>query len=425
MKAKVYPLTNTPSEIEATASPFCLHIEIISATLAKGVSVINNVINSKDIDTTISWCRSLGANIKKSNDKLIIKGINNKINYHNSLFVCGNTSTTAKLMIPILCTVQQPFGIKANKKIIDEIVSYRTILEDFDISFYLENDMIRFEKVMVAKEIEIDGEVDVYFSAGLLMALPLLKGQSILKLRAPVRSERNYATVLKVLKRFRIDIKHPATMRYDVAGNQSYKSCRIKTEIDKFTLGHYFLISQLLKMDSEPIQINNYVSGSTSEEKILFEYLKSNVVNFKSFFLKRNLRKKEIKVHRIDASIENSLPLLMVLATINSQDSIITKVDFTKDRVNKQYNIMRRIFTKLNIDLATYEREVFVSPSKVQIKKQVDCEGDPYVAMAISILALLSSVAIVIRNVDCVFDINANFFTDLKRYGALVEFIHD
>ena len=90
---------------------------------------------------------------------------------------------------------------------------------------------------------------------------------------------------------------------------------------------------------------------------------------------------------------------------------------------NKRFEICGEGST--NIDVTTYEREVIVSPSKVQIKKQVDCENDPYVAMAISILALLSNVAIVIKNVDCVFDINANFFKDLKRYGAVIEFIHN
>lgn len=425
MKAKIYPLTNTPSEIEAIASSFCLHIEIICASLAKGTSIIKNIVDSKDIDTTISWCKGIGATIKKSNDKLIIKGVNNIINYQTPLFVCGNTSITAKLMLPLLCTSQQPAGIKANEKIINEIVSYKKILEEFDISFYLENDMVRFEKVMKAKESEIDGDIDIYFAAGLLMALPLLKSQSTLKLRAPIRSEKNYATILKILKHFHIDIKHPATMRYDVVGNQSYKACRIKTDTDKFTLAHHVIISQLLKVDSEPIKVTNYVRGSESEDKLLFDYIKSNVVSFKTIFTKRILRPKEVKVHRMDASIENSLPLLMVLATINKQDSIITKVDFTKERVNKQFEIMQKIFTKLNIDVATYEREVIVSPSKVQIKKQVDCENDPYVAMAISILALLSNVAIVIKNVDCVFDINANFFKDLKCYGAVIEFIHN
>ena len=425
MKAKIYPLTHTPSEIEATASSFCLHIEIICASLAKGTSVIKNIIESKDIETTISWCRALGATIKKLNDKLIIKGVDNTIKYKTTLFVCDNTATTAKLMIPLLCTSHQPVGIKADEKIINEIVSYKKFLDEFDISFYLENDMVRFEKAMKAKESEIDGDVDIYFAAGLLMAFPLLNSHSTLKLRAPIRSEKNYATIMKILKHFHIDIKHPATMRYDVSGNQTYKACRIKTDTDKFVLAHYSLISQLLKVDSEPIRVTNYVRGSESEDKLLFDYIKSNVINFKTIFTKRTLKQKDVKVHRMDASIENSLPLLMVLATINKQDSIITKVDFTKQRVNKQFDIMQRIFAKLNIDVTTYEREVIVSPSKVQIKKQVDCENDPYVAMAISVLALLSNVAIVIKNVDCVFDIYKDFFNDLKRYGAVIEFIHN
>ena len=214
-------------------------------------------------------------------------------------------------------------------------------------------------------------------------------------------------------------------MRYDILAGQSYKSCRIKTDIDKFMLAHYVLTSQLLRIDSEPIIVSDYVRGSDSEDKMLFDYFKNNVISLKRGFSKRYLRKKDVVVHRMDASVENSLPLLMVLATLNKQDSIITRVDFTKKRVRKQFEIMQRVFTKLNIDVTTYDKEVIVSPLKVQIKKQVDCENDPYVAMAISVLALLSSVAIIIKNVDCVYDVNSNFFDDLKRYGAVIEFIHN
>ena len=199
MKAKIYPLEHTIKDIEATASPFCLHLQIICASLAKGTSTIKNLIDSNDVDTTIEWCRSIGAVIKKVNDRLVIKGVDNIINYKSSLFVC-NTSITAKLMIPLLCSVTQPFGVKSNKTIIKELSAYKKILESFGVSFFLENEMIRFEKILNPIEVEIDGDVDIYFVAGLLIALPLLKGHSVLKLRAPIRSEKNYSTILKILK---------------------------------------------------------------------------------------------------------------------------------------------------------------------------------------------------------------------------------
>ena len=73
MKAKVYPLKEMTNEVNVVASSFCLHLQIICASLAKGKSIIKNIVNSKDIDTTIEWCSSLGAIIKKEEDRIIVK----------------------------------------------------------------------------------------------------------------------------------------------------------------------------------------------------------------------------------------------------------------------------------------------------------------------------------------------------------------
>ena len=69
MKVKIYPLNNSITELEASASSFSVHLQIICASLADGTSTIKNVIDSEDIDTTISWCKAIGANIKNVNGK--------------------------------------------------------------------------------------------------------------------------------------------------------------------------------------------------------------------------------------------------------------------------------------------------------------------------------------------------------------------
>ncbi len=425
MKAKIYPLNVIRNPIEADASSFCLHIEIICASLAKGTSIIKNIISTHEIDTTISWCKAIGASIKKSNDKYIIKGINNNIKYKNSLFNCGDSSTTAKLMIPLLCSVQQPFGVKTNTEVLKELSEYKTLFEDYGVSVFVEDEMIRFEKIMEAKENEIDGDLDIYLAAGLLIAFPLLSKLSILKLRAPIRSEKNYVTIVKILKHFHIDIRHPATMRYEVNGNQLYKSGRIYTEIDKFLLSHKVLLSQKLMESNDVLNVLNYHRGSTQEAMKLFTFFKKNIIDFAFYFPKKAIKKKMIDLHKMEHNVENSLPILMVLGILNKQDCIITHIDFSKERIQKQFAIMSRIFTKLNLAYSSFENEVIIHPGKVKEKKQVDCEKDPYVAMAITYLAILSDVAIVIKNADCVYNIYENFFNDLRRYGVEIDFIYN
>ena len=423
MKVKIYPLNNSITELEASASSFSVHLQIICASLADGTSTIKNVIDSEDIDTTISWCKAIGANIKNVNGKLIIKGTNNELNYKSSLFLC-DTSVTAKLMIPLLCSVSQPFGVKTNKSVIKELSTYKKSLETFGVNLYIENEMIRFEKTLVPQSIELDGDIDICFVAGLFLALARLKGQSIVKLRAPVRSELSYSTILKVMKSFSVDVKHPATMRYEFSGNQHYKKANVTPDIDKMLLSHFCMLTQKIE-DNKSIRVNKYKMKSRGDDSFLFEVIKKNIVNYSYYFPFAFVKKRKFEFHKLEASAENSLPLLMVLGTLNSQDCIITRVNFLKDRVKKQYQIMSRIFTKLSINNSSFDSEVVITPCKVKEKKQVDCENDPYVAMAISMLAIMSDVPIVIKNAQCVYSINRDFYKMLTKFGVVIDFIYD
>lgn len=423
MKVKIYPLNNYITELEATASPFCVHLQIICASLSNGTSIIKNVVDSEDVDTTIQWCKAIGANIKKNNGKLLIKGTNNELNYKSSLFVC-ETSTTAKLMIPLLCSVSQPFGVKTNKSVIKELTIYKKFIEAFGVNFYIENEMIRFEKILTPQNIELDGDIDICFVAGLFLALPRLKGQSIVKLRAPVRSELSYSTILKVLKSFSVDIKHPATMRYEINGGQHYKKATVTPEIDKFLLSHLSLLTQKTQENSS-IKVNKYKMNARGDESLLFDVIKKNAINYNYYFPFAFVKKRTFDFHKLETGAENSLPLLMVLASLNNKETIITRVNFMKERVKKQYNIMSKIFTKLSISNSSFESEIVINPSVVKEKKQVDCDSDPYVAMAISILAVLSEAPIVIKNAQCVYSINRDFYKMLSKFGVLIDFIYD
>ena len=111
---------------------------------------------------------------------------------------------------------------------------------------------------------------------------------------------------------------------------------------------------------------------SRGDDSLLFEVIKKNIVNYSYYFPFAFVKKRKFEFHKLEASAENSLPLLMVLGTLNSQDCIITRVNFLKDRVKKQYQIMSRIFTKLSINNSSFDSEVVITPCKVKEKKQVD-----------------------------------------------------
>lgn len=424
MKAKIYPYDTTLNELEAINSSFCLQIEIICASLAKGSSTIKGLIFNKEVDTTIVWCKSIGANIKKGNDKLVIKGIDNHAKISNALFNCENTSSTAKLMIPLLCCNPRPFGIKADEDVINEICKYQQIYESYGIKFYVEGDLIRFEKKIEAKSIELEGDIDIYFMAGLFIALPLLDINSQIQLRAPIRYERNYQTIVKILKRFHVDVKRPTTTKFDFPSKQTYFHGNIRTEIDKFYLAHLALLSAFISDDSK-ILVTNYNQTTTQDGDLLFEYLRKSSFKFSSYFFKYYIKKKESNIYNFSLSSIDSLPLMMVIATFSSNKCVISGVDMNKPVIKNEFEIMEKAFKKLNISCTLKNHNLRVNVNDVIVKKQVDCQNNPYALMALTFMGLLGKVPIVIKNADCIYNKNYDFYNYLKKIGAKIEFIND
>ena len=186
MKTKIYPIKEVPNKINILRSPYSLQLSIVCATLANGTSTIKNVVKSGAINSTISWCESVGAKIKRVDNDLIIEGTatnekvkleDKKLKFSNRLFVSYN-STTPKILIPVLSTINQPFGLKIEENVNSEVLDYIDLFKSLGIECYVEDDIFRIEKSPVVGDYEIDGDTDLHIMAGIFIALAFIKGSN-------------------------------------------------------------------------------------------------------------------------------------------------------------------------------------------------------------------------------------------------------
>ena len=94
----------TPAKLQGTVqvppSKSLAHRAIICASLAKGVSRIDNIEYSKDIQATIKAMKSLGTKIEEYDDYLIIDGTTTYTK-QNSEIDCEESGSTLRFMVPI------------------------------------------------------------------------------------------------------------------------------------------------------------------------------------------------------------------------------------------------------------------------------------------------------------------------------------
>ena len=81
------------------------HRSIIIPSISMGISEINNLLMSDDVMHTLNALKTLGVNIEKSNDKIIIygKGLNSLKKPNKNIYL-GNSGTSARLLTGLLAS---------------------------------------------------------------------------------------------------------------------------------------------------------------------------------------------------------------------------------------------------------------------------------------------------------------------------------
>ena len=100
MVAKIIPSTLC-GKIIAPPSKSMAHRYIICASLAKGVSRIDNIAYSDDIKATLDCVEALGARIEKGDSFVIIDGTDTLKNAPSKALCTSESGSTLRFLIPL------------------------------------------------------------------------------------------------------------------------------------------------------------------------------------------------------------------------------------------------------------------------------------------------------------------------------------
>ena len=86
---------------------------------------------------------------------------------------------------------------------------------------------------------------------------------------------------------------------------------------------------------------------------------------------------------------------------------------------------MLPILDTIEVEYQYHENEFIVFPNQIQVKKQLDCQKDPAIAIVLSLLAVIAKAPLIIKNCQCIDYIFDGFYQQIQSFGSIVEFIHD
>lgn len=230
MKVKVIP-SKAVGEVTAPPSKSMAHRALICSALSNE-SIVENVAFSKDITATLNCLKSLGAKANINGNTVNIGGLDVNSIPENSVLDCNESGSTLRFLIPLCLLSGKRITLKGAKRLFERPLSiYESICAEQDMLFEKGEDSLTVCGVLKSGNYKIPGDISSQFITGLLYALPLLDGISILEVTGKFESASYIDLTLSALSDFGIRITR-SDNRFIIYGNQTYQNRSYQVEGD-------------------------------------------------------------------------------------------------------------------------------------------------------------------------------------------------
>lgn len=230
--------------VTAPPSKSYAHRLLIAAALAEGESVIYNVAYSQDILATLDCLMALGARVEKNGSTVRMVGTGGKVNATGDL-CCRESGSTLRFLIPVSLLGGGGAFLGTERLVERGVGVYREMLGEKGISFCVEKDRVTAKGRLTAGHYTMRGDVSSQFVSGMLFALPLLEGDSVLEILPPFESREYVDITVDALAHFGVCIEKKDEFTYYIRGGQNYTPAHLAVEGDWSNAAFLLALSSL------------------------------------------------------------------------------------------------------------------------------------------------------------------------------------
>ena len=425
------PLFAPLQEVSAPPSKSYLHREIIAAMLSSHQLELDAQEASEDIIATYeavkiisnhanySALRVLESRIVSADDKLILE--------------CKESGSTLRFLLPVVAAL----GLNAEFRLADrlrerpmqQLISQLerhganiTISDSGSISISASSSHITPGEYNFANP-----ESSQYIS-GLLFALPLLNGDSVIRIYNNLESSAYVVMTLDVLGKYGIKVDYAHTNKewvFNVPGNQKY--IYSASTIDGDWSNAAFLLA-LGALGNSPIRVRNLPLPSMQGDMRILDLLEDFGVTINCYpdildvnggsidvFPCRNLR----AINSINASgFPDLVPIIALVASLANGTTVINNAERLRykesDRLASTCSVLRNLGANIE---ETEDGLIIEGVDTLRGSYEGDGCGDHRIIMMIAVSSLVSEGIIRIHEASAVAKSYPNFFEVLKLLG--------
>ncbi len=402
---------------------------ILFAALAKGKSIINNPLLSKDTLATIELAKKLDAEvfIDEISNRLVIDGTDGKLNKNEITIDTKNSGTTLNFALSLA-------AISGKKATIygDEMTNRRPISPIIDglkslgvKTTYLEKE--GYPPVTIEGKVSKEGIVKIaaassQFVSSFLIAAPFFEYDTKYETIDPAETPYIEMTI-RWLKYVGINIKHDGYNYFEIEGKQKIDSFATDIISDYSSATFFIVLAAITKSTIKIRGLNKNDFHPDKKVLNIVEAFGASITYEEDTISKESsvtITGKELNGIEIDMNdTPDAVPSIALLGCFANGETKITNIANVRIKETDRIAVITEELKKLGADISEKDNSIIVRKSKLKGAK-VNSHNDHRIAMTLIIAGLAAEGVTIVENIECIDATFPNFLELIKKINGKI-----
>lgn len=429
----IYGNSFSGGDVTIPPSKSAAHRAIICATLSHGRCTISNVSASKDMQATLGAVRALGAVAEyNSEDRSVYIDSTAIGSAENCEIDCIESGSTLRFIIPVAAAMGGKYKFVGSGRLpMRPLGIYTDLLPEHGVSINTSGGLpLEISGRLTAGEYRLAGNVSSQFITGLMLALPLLNGDSDIVLTSPLESEGYVTLTVSVLSSFGVKIE-PTANGWHICGGQKYTAQNHTVEGD-WSQAAFFMAMAALDPNGNEISLHGLDKNSVQGDKACLEV-------FGRFGIKHRWQGDTLTVFNptaqmphgglngcvIDASqIPDMVPSLAACVALCKGETRIVNAARLRLKESDRLAAMENAINALGGHASSTDDSLIINGVERLAGGTAMGQNDHRVVMSLAACALKSDSPVSVTDEHSINKSYPEFFDDFKKLGGTADVIN-
>jgi len=395
----------------------------IRAFIVAALGGTSKIINPSDCEDAVIArlaCQKLGARIQRlAKNSWVVKGFNRARKFPAYINV-QESGTTLRFLISVLTLSKTPITIngsgtlksRPNHYLIETLRRHGVDIRGRGVK---ETVPIKIKPVLwQGGQTEINGTLSSQFISSLLITLPNLKEDSLLKIKGDYIVSQPYIDMtLAVLHKAGIKIRPQNPRQYFIKGSQGFRGLKNFTVPDDFGLAAFFMVAACL-LKSKVVLKRNSRDNLVQADKNILALLKRMGARIKVTSKEITiLGPQKLRGGRFNLrDCPDLVPIMVIAALFSKGETKLYGISHVRQKESNRISDLRLELLKAGADIKETKDSLTIRPHNgLKTSIRLNPHNDHRLAMAFCILGL--KVGCIVEKIECIAKSYPEFLQDL------------